>query len=240
MTLEPRSDRYIESLRNDFPTVEDEERIRRRLLAAGMGVTALVATPSTAAASATVVKAGVFSALSLRFASLPLIGQLGLVTATTAVLATGPVVVATTLREKPAVYRPAEQTSERPRAFIAPGSQARETNPLERNAPATDLNGPKPVQEAPVASRLDASPANALPQTSTKLRRDEPVDTNLSSLADETKLIDEALSLIRQNRFEQSAVLLRTHAERFPNGHLTLERQRAERKLLDAKQRLSP
>jgi hypothetical protein len=199
----------------------------------------MVAAQSTAAAAttATVAKASIFSALTLRFASLPLVGQLGLVTATTAVLATGPVVVATTLREKPAVYRPVEQTSKGTQVFSAPRSNLRASNTLESNTLATDLNEPKTAQEVPVAQKLEASPANTPPQNSTRSRRDEAVDTNLSSLADETKLIDEALSLIRQNKFEQSALLLRAHAERYPNGHLTLERQRAERKLLDAKRR---
>jgi hypothetical protein len=207
----------------------------------------MLAAQSTAAAAttATVAKAGIFSALTLRFASLPLVGQLGLVTATTAVLATGPVVVATTLREKPAVYRPVEQTSKGTQVFSAPRSNLRasntlESNTLESNTLAADLNESKTAQEVPFAPKVEASPANAPPQNSTRSRRDEAVELNLSSLADETKLIDEALSLIRQNRFEQSTVLLRAHAERYPNGHLTLERQRAERKLLDAKRRIAP
>src|SRR5512133_2517142 len=109
MTEEPRLDSYFEALREDLPSSSDEGRIRRRLASAGVAVTlaaggktavagstlvGTTATGSTAVSTTAIAKVGLVSALSIRFASLPLLAQLGIVTAGTTALASGPAALA--------------------------------------------------------------------------------------------------------------------------------------------------
>jgi TolA-binding protein len=238
MTDESRLDPYLDSLRNDLPTARDEARIRRRLIVAGLGVTSTFVSQTAAAATPTLSKAGLWTVASLRFANLPLLAQMGLVTATTALLATTPVLMVAEYRKAANAQQSADIGAQTQRLISSPTAVA-VTSETTNRLPTTAVVNP---------SNRAASDDTTLPQVSETTKTNttrfvRPLttnDTNTSSLAEETKLIDAALAAIRDGRFTPATNLLNVHRQRFPNGRLTLERQRAEQKLHDAHLRNGP
>lgn len=161
MTEESRLDSYFEALREDLPSSSDEARIRKRLAGAGVMVT-LAATGKTAAAGSTALgsaaagstaatKLGLVSALSIRFASLPLLAQLGVVTAGTAVVVTGPVAVAMHAHRSSAA---ASQLVQEVRANAA----ERHANPPVVTAPSLVATPPLPEQRPQQLASPEVNP----------------------------------------------------------------------------------
>lgn len=308
MTEEPRLDSYFEALREDLPSSSDDARIRRRLASAGVAVT-LAAGGKTAVAGSTLVgttttgstvvgataitKVGLVSALSIRFASLPLLAQLGIVTAGTTALASGPAVlavhahrssVATSLqsqhsstgverRQVPSLPVAPRTTEQQDELLSPPGVDTKEN---VRDAPQTSAPNMvvTPVRAAVTSSRTGAAalrtevalPAHAdeaitssLPETTSlqaSPRNGEALANGATGttiappsaprealdaryLAEETRLIDNALAALRARDLTQAARLLDEHATRFPNARLWREQQRVREKLEEARNRAS-
>jgi len=161
MTEESEFDSYFEALREDLPSSGDEARIRRRLASAGMAVTLAAAGKTAAAGSAAagstvVAKVGLVSALSVRFASLPLLAQLGMVTAGTTALATGPVAIATHVHRSNAaasqeIRRAAANAVER-QAIPPQGAAPRAPEQQAKLLSPTDVSTTEPVHTPPAST----------------------------------------------------------------------------------------
>lgn len=232
MIDEPSSSHYLDALRNDLPTASDEARIRRHLTAIGLGVTVTAVTHASTAAVSSLGKVSLLSSWSLRFADLPLLSQLGLVTAATAVLATGPAVVIMN-------GAPSKETSLATLSAPAPRTKTFDTTAPH---PRSHLTPTEMASTASMKPRLSMEPLTETAPQSPSLRSRPSraqLDEKNSTLAEETGLVDSALSAIRATRFDDAARLLRTHEERFPHGTLELERERAVQKLREAQLRLS-
>jgi hypothetical protein len=232
MTNEPNLDPYLESLRNALPSRSDEARMLQRLTGAGLMVSVSTATQLAAAStgSATgLAKGALWSFLSTRFLHLPMWAQMGLVTATTTLLATGPVVVVLNHNESRARLesRLVATDSGVPQATRAPKPES--TQPPTVAAEATRAVTLEVTSESITLPR--PTPVVAKARTQDRELRTENPQPEASSLPEETRLIDAALGAIRNRQFAHAEQLLRVHAERFPNGLLVLERKRAEQKL---------
>jgi hypothetical protein len=81
------------------------------------------------------------------------------------------------------------------------------------------------VTSVPAASSAPASPAVT--------PRPTPAAAALSTLGEETALMDAALAALRAEDLTTAARYLRAHEQRFPNGLLRRERERARRTLLE-------
>lgn len=239
MTTDPMVDPYLDSLRGDLPTRTDEARIARRLSAAGL-VLSLSATAQLASASTGVTtglaKSSLLSLVSARLLHLPLLAQMGLVTATTTLLATGPAVMVLNhyhdssrneQTRKPVAIKPQQTVAT---ATTAAAAQERSAEPTLVGALVEDTAIPNDAVQTP-------SPVPRKQRAQRSAESTENRETQESSLAEETSLIDASLGAIRQGQFAQAEQLLRSHAERFPNGRLLLERLRAEQKLSLARER---
>jgi hypothetical protein len=218
-------DPYLDALREDLPSPQDEARMRGKLAAAGLGLTVSLASKSAIAGSLAASKVGFVSALSARFATLPLLAQMGLVAATTATVATVPVVLSTGYRENATVQlthpgiEPHRVRSSPVSGKIAP----------TRAASSVALSPAEDSAIAPEGSSADAKTITAVVRKKSVAEPQPPVEA--STLADETALIDAALFAIRERQFARASQLLANHSRQFPNGRLSLERQRAQEKL---------
>lgn len=205
------SDGCVEALREDLPTTADERRITTRLAAAGLAVSTALASQSASAAATS----GLWSAIAVKFGSLPLLTQLVVVTAGTAALATPPVVFYESTRAtRPAVTKPV--------TLAVPSSPS-----------SSSAQAPTPIVAASVSpiaptNRVSANaPANEQPAPPRK-------SSSESSLSDEARLLDTALASIRSKDLRQAQQLIEQHALRYPKGQLAAERERARAKLTQA------
>jgi hypothetical protein len=230
MTQEPQLDSYLDALRRDLPSAADEARIRRQLMGAGLAASLTLTAKAAAAGSATVAKFGLISSLSLRFANLPLLSQFGLVVATTTAIATGPVVATMRLHEAPSVAESAKvatrQANSDPGALNFPKSAGPAAAPVE---PAT---GTKPLITAQGYTSTLVAPKVVAPLEAAAPAQELAA---ASALAEETRLIDAALFAIRDGELSLATQLLDEHQAHFPQARLARERQRARKKLDEAR-----
>ncbi|MGC4068627.1 MAG: hypothetical protein QM784_29050 [Polyangiaceae bacterium] len=205
--------------------------MQQRLASTGIGISLAVMTKTaTATCVAPAAKVGIVAALSARFAELPLLWQMGLVTATTAAVATGPLMV---MSEVPAA-RNHEVTQ-----------VARQASPRTANAHAPTLaivnhgNDAAPVDDSPsVAASLspvDAGARTRVPERRVELTAPTEDAQEQRSLAEETRLVDRALAFIRAGNLDAATRELDEHDQRFPDGRLKRERRRAREKLEEAR-----
>lgn len=208
------SDGCLDALREDLPTGADERRIRARLVGAGLGVTLAVAPHAATAA----LKAGIWSGLATRFATLPLLTQMVLVAAGTASVST-PAVVAYQRARTPVVVSSRDATAAL--AEASPGVVEVDDSRAPEMAAA-------PLEVAPSAPKGRGGLINLEPAASTRKVATE------STLAEEAQLLDAALAAIRGGELIRARQLIEQHASRHPDGRLVAERERARRKLVDA------
>jgi hypothetical protein len=230
-TREPENDPFIAALRDDLPTEHDQARVRARLLSAGVLVGTGLAAPGVAAGGA------VASGLLPKLLALPMMAKIGLA-ATVVGLSAAPIAgyVAESDAGKPqsAPHSAPRQAAEvRPALTTATTSVATALPPPE-STPAEPAKSPRErvrslpefsrdVALAPTAAEAPAGPsvgsfeAPAAPAA--------PIDEG--TLRAETALIERALAAIRAGDAMRARALLTEHGERFPNGLLVRERERA-------------
>jgi hypothetical protein len=95
---------------------------------------------------------------------------------------------------------------------------------------ATPIAAPAAMAQTVPSRAAFASEASALEPAPA------PVSTTAAStLPEETRLLDRAFRELQSGAYVHAAALLDEHAQRFPNGLLRLERERARTKLAEAK-----
>jgi hypothetical protein len=221
--------------------------------ASAASATALNATALNAMGTAAATKLGLVPTLLAQVVRLPLLAQLGLISAGTAAVATGPVVVVNHWISKsgPAqVAEPRRAPVHSP--AVVPHNGSRVTlgqSAMDEGAALPTLN-PSPASPQPHADVATASVRPELSQprgdvtTTTSMSGIQPSAkrgiAESSGLAEETRLIDAALSAIRNGDLTLAAQLLNEHTTRFPNAKLANERTRALQKLDTARHHSPP
>jgi hypothetical protein len=233
---EPDFDSLVAALRADLPSSRDERRVRRRLLAAGIGLTTGVAAPSATAA-------GLGGGSSL---SAALLQKLGALSWTVKIGLAG---VAATAALPAAVYltsaKPGSSPVETPRgapheaAPTAPSHGqvplpvARPSVPIEPGAHDVTPRGdsahvaPEPVPSSPEPSGAEDPASPGLPSSAAFPLDVSDAERAPSSLGEENALIERSLYALRQGDRDGARRALEEHARRFPNGLLARERDRA-------------
>lgn len=169
MTKQPQFDHYIEALRDDLPSLSDEMRIRHRMAGAGIAVAATVATKAAVGTTA-IAKVGLLSTLMTHIANLPLLTQLGLVTAGTAALATGPVVVVSHFISRPTVTQVAPAQSNTAKDVL--GRRAPHDTSASSKLLADDVSDPNRAVAPKGTSAPDADVgASAMPLSSANVNQ---------------------------------------------------------------------
>lgn len=232
MTEEMDLDPYLDVLRGDFPSASEETRLRQKLIGAGIGVTATLVTKTAAAATTSLVKGGAAAKFTSWFIGLPLMAQLGIVTATTTVVATGPIwAVSQQLRPRSA-----------PKVTTVPTTTAASRIAPTAVPPVGKAPAPATVASASQQSRtLVVGPTQSTPRSEPAVASAAALRTDEArALAEEARLIDEALAAIRRGDLAQAERWLDQHARRFEAARLATERERARQRLIEAKRVASP
>jgi hypothetical protein len=86
---------------------------------------------------------------------------------------------------------------------------------------------------APAEGTTSAPNASSAPTSQPATPGPTPATAALSTLGEETALMDAALSALRAGELASAARYLQAHEQRFPNGLLRRERERARRTLLE-------
>jgi hypothetical protein len=229
-TGEPENDPFIAALRGDLPTERDQTRIRARLLSAGLLVGTGLTAPGVAAGGA------VASGLLPKLLALPMLTKIGLA-ATVAGLSAAPI-AAYVAHDDATKPKSAPQSAPRDIATVRPAlttaTPTIATATALPNAEATKASNARSPRER-VSSlpefSSDVTPAPALAQVpagpSVGSFEAPATPGDEGTLRAETALIERALSAIRAGEATRARALLAEHGERFPNGLLVRERERA-------------
>ena len=236
--MNSESDEILEleaALREDLPNERDEARLRARLtgLGLGVGVTLTSATAAALAGSKSTAPAGLWGFLG----SLPLGAKVGIATVVTASAVAGPVYY--TESQAPVAAVPAKQAATQPVARAT--AQRAEEPVLEASAPESlpaspGVSPPAPSPELVEAQLPRAVPAEraALRTNAAPLRDTAPLPAAAAAtLGEETRLIDAALSALRRGDRATATEFIRQHEQRFPDGLLRRERERARAALIE-------
>lgn len=232
--MKSESDEILEleaALRGDLPSERDAARVRARLtgLGLGIGVTLTSATAAALAGSKSTAPAGFLGFLS----ALPAGAKVGIATLVTASAVAGPVYYSKA-SDAPVAPPPqaATQPAERTRTRQAP-------KPVLEPAPAETALAPTtpPSEVLEEALPREPSPERAARSASTSPLRDAvpaPVaPAAAATLGEETRLIDAALSALRRGDRATATEFIRQHEQRFPDGLLRRERERARAALIE-------
>ena len=241
---------FEQALRADLPSISEQNRLRPRILAAGVAVGTALGSSSVAAATQASFGASALSKLG----ALSWPAKLGL----TAVLA-APITVAvlplvgapvrgaeivSQVRSTAATLRARAATNAPASAHLLPpeAPQAAEPKPepdpaqVSVAARAPELQStpavPPPSQPAK-ANAGSAQPAvAAFDSAAHEAPASEPApQRNASTLAAETQLLDRAFAALAAGDRSTAAALVTEHARQFPNGILRQERERARARL---------
>jgi len=219
-----------EALRGDLPTSDTEARVRRRLLAAGIAVGNGVASTTAAAAGAgaTAAKmAGLSWGLKLGLAAVVAIPTVGLLLDNREERS-GRVEAPSVATGRPS-NAPANEAAPAP---PAPAAAVSATEPAARTLERTPARAAKaPVSDAVPTSNVPAMPARPSQADFTAAEPATPPPHVSSSLAEETRLLDNAFAELTTGNLARAAVLIREHEARFPAGLLQKERERAKARL---------
>ena len=262
MSLEDDDSNWVEALRADLPSPDQQERVRRRLLGAGLAVGSELVAMGAAAEQATA-----SAAIGAKLGALSWTAKLGLAAALTASAAALPLWFAPAARapQRPAVAGQASATpiltqratNDRavPDAPLAPPTSAAASPVMARARGATEpatvattaSGAPRVLVEATHSSAPRLEVQQPSPQlveraavavfdldsgSETKTENDHARVD--SSLAEETRLLDRAFAELAAGNRSAAAALIAEHARRFPNGLLRLERERARDRLEQA------
>jgi hypothetical protein len=240
MSLNDDDSMFERALKSDLPSADEQARLRKRLLAAGLSVGSGLAATSTASAQVGWGATVVAKVLALPW---PMTLVLGAAVATPIValpvwLSPGK---ASHAASNAAPVRSAR--SAMPLAVSPPSVTGPELNPEPASAPNTESgiqgDAPRPVQRAassalraPEPSSVAASAAPAVAAFATP-NGAASVDSarGASTLAAETQLLDRAFAELAAGHRSSAATLIQEHQRRFPNGLLSQERERARARL---------
>ena len=231
---------FVDALRADLPNAEQQERMRRRLLALGSGLATTTAASVAHASWATTLVAKV-SALSWPTA---LLLSAALATPLVAV----PFLFGPASPHHSAAPQPVRSNAGAARARLAPdrlpvpaaaaepepepepmsaaelASKNASTSTAARGAVSTTGRSPGPAVsvERPAVAAFDAVHEDA---------RSPERARATSTLAAETKLLDRAFAELAAGNQTAAAALIAEHERQFPNGLLRQERERARTRL---------
>jgi len=248
---------FEQALRADLPTASQQDRMRKRILAAGVAAgTALGSTSVTAAAQtgfgASVLsklsalswpaKLGLTAALAAPVLSLPLlqssqssganVGQVRAVASPAVAKAGSQVTVLAP--PNPPVASPAAPlpvTGSEPPLTAARSAVVTTGN---RSTAAAPSPSPVGMGSARVAQTAVAAFDSVAPEAGGERARPATISSapaTSSTLAAETQLLDRAFSALAAGDRTTAAMLVAEHARRFPNGLLRQERERARVRL---------
>jgi hypothetical protein len=237
MSIDPEDSLLEEALRNDLPSPGTEARLRRRMLAAGLAVGNGVAA-TTAAAGGTA--GGVASAGAVaKVLGLSWGVKLGLAAAV-AIPTVGVLLEAGTPEPSPraavvAPARPSDPIEPSPSKPVPQLAAMPEAKPLVRSeiqqprSPSM-VRAEKPPETVVVPAPTAAHPSRsdfAVVEPEVAQRAPEVAST----LAEETRLLDGALSELAAGNRARAAALIQEHEARYPQGLLQKERERAKTRL---------
>jgi len=250
---------FEQALRADLPSSSEQDRLRQRILAAGIAAGAALGSTNVAAAA----QAGLGASALSKLGALSWPAKLGLAAALAAPIAGAalPLVyppvrgaaIVSQVRSSAAAVRAQSATKAAPSRANSQPLQAPQTSQTER-APEPE---PEPVQAnlAPRAAAVTGSnlptpvaPSPSLPISGNagvvgpavaafdSVTDDAPASEsdrlrNASTLAAETQLLDRAFAALAAGDRSTAAALVAEHARRFPNGLLRQERERARIRL---------
>jgi hypothetical protein len=257
---DPEIDALVEALRGDVPSERDRDRVRHKLIAAGIAVSAgsalsgavvAKASAATASAGSSTAAAGagasvVGASVGAKLAALSLSAK---ISAGVVVLASASALTVYDAGERssrsstrkpvteavaaaapaltPAAHAAEEPAAIEPRVIVAPApapiaavvapAKLRTQSPRARIGTVRSVPpAAEPVLEEPVATPTPEAAASALPP---------------SALRAEAELLERALSALHAGELESARRALSAHAERFPQGALRRERERAHQQL---------
>ncbi len=230
--MKSESDEILEleaALRADLPSGRDAARLRARLagLGLGIGVTLTSATAAALAGSKSTAPAGIWGFLG----SLPVGAKVGIATVVTASAVAGPVYYSKS--HAPLASMAATQASTRAATRVtAPPSEA-------ALAPIPAPPAVEPAKLEP--AKLEKEPPPVAPPERAALRANTPPPREATpsppavaaTLGEETRLIDAALSALRRGDRATAGEFIRQHEQRFPDGLLRRERERARAALIE-------
>ncbi|MEI9942401.1 MAG: hypothetical protein WDO69_34720 [Pseudomonadota bacterium] len=260
MNLDDDDDSVFEqALRADLPSTSEQNRLRQRILAAGIAAGTALGSTNVAAAQASL-GANALSKLSALSwpAKLGLTAVLALPLAGAALpLAYTPVraaAIVNQVRKRAAAVHAQSANVAIARANLLPPATPRAmqaAQPMPEPGPAQVMNSAvrSPValagnQPAPALSvAIPSAPANSSAGPTAPavaafatIAREAPVSSsaqsqNATTLAAETHLLDRAFAALAAGDRSTAAALVAEHARRFPNGLLSQERERARARL---------
>jgi len=251
---------FEQALRADLPTLTQQNRMRQRILAAG--VAAGTALGSTTVAAATPASFGASALSKLSALSWP--AKIGLTAALAAPVAgvALPLLhaplppVASVARAQSNMATPSAKSA-RSAGQLAARSVPVEAQPSVRSEPPVEPlvvntvgaapraaqsagnNAPKPSTATATATATLGNASNAAPSAviafdsipeQSRPSAAEPL-RNESTLSAETQLLDRAFAALAANDRASATALVAEHARRFPNGLLRQERERARARL---------
>jgi hypothetical protein len=262
---DPELDAWVEALRSDVPSERDRDRVRRKLIAAGVAVSAgtaltgaAVAKASAASASAgstgaAGASAGVVGAsVGAKLAGLSLsakisAGVVALASASALSLYDAGERSSSTAREPvteaavaaaPRAPSAHERVAMPPAAHAAQEPAAIEPSVIAAPAPAPIAAVAAPAKLRSEAPRVRVATARSAPPVADPAKADltaptpEPASAPLpSALRAEAELLERALSALHAGELQAARRALSAHAERFPQGALRRERERAHQQL---------
>lgn len=249
---------FEQALRADLPSMSEQNRMRQRLLAAGIAAGTALGSTNVAAATQASFGASAFSKLS----ALSWPAKLGLAAALAAPAAAVPVIyqplqgadlvsqvqssaatvharsVAKTLSparlqpsEAPGIAEPTQLAPAAPEPALPSeaSSTARASAPSPGTLPSLAAPAPSPTTIGSAAATEPASSALEAPSSA-------PVNDALpartaSTLAVETQLLDRAFAALAAGDRSTASALVNEHARLFPNGLLRQERERARARI---------
>jgi hypothetical protein len=230
---EPELDPFTEALRLDLPSARDGERVRSRLVSAGVLAGAGVIAPSVAATTT--------GGLLAKLGALPIAAKIG--ASVMAVSVAGLPVWSRAARDgggeapKPGESRtlgvaptePAGPAPERPLrgpALVEPAESPKAVSTPARATPSP----PSASRNTPLDETWRSLPAPMPSVGSFPVAPTEAIDEG--TLRAETAVMERALSALRRGDHVTARRELAAHAERFPNGHLRPDRERAFERML--------
>ena len=237
MSLDNDDSMFEEALRSDLPSADQQDRLRKRLLAVGLSAGSGLAATSTASAA----QAGFGATVIAKVAALSWPVTLGLAAAVAAPIVALPIWLA------PAkTFSAPAQPKMRPASSSAPVVQGSAPMPNPVSTSVTASVAARPAQRAAgsgvvpalhaaepnsaTAANSAAEPAQAAafvaPSNEGNPRAPVP-----STLAAETELLDHAFAELNSGHQSAAAELIAEHERRFPNGLLRKERERARARL---------
>lgn len=254
MNLDDDDSVFEQALRADLPTRSEQDRLRRRILAAGLAAGTALGSANVAAAAQASFGASALSKLS----ALSWPAKLGVAAALAAPVVALPLVDApvpgaamvSQVRSRAAAVRAGSATkaalSRAPALPLETPQIAAETEPkpesTQANAvaglPVTQVsNGPTSVVPSRnLPTNGDASASGSAVAAFDSLAENTPASDsdrlrNESTLAAETQLLDRAFAALAASDRGTASALVAEHTRRFPNGLLRQERERARTRL---------